>query len=80
MLNFATSAVGHVYVSILDDAGAEIPGYQSHEVFGDSLDRPVVFANGPDVSALAGRPVRLKFTLRDADLYAFQFMKPDFGV
>lgn len=80
MLNFATSAVGHVYVSILDDAGAAIPGYQSHEVFGDSLDRPVVFAGGPDVSALAGRPVRLKFTLRDADLYAFQFMKPDFGV
>ena len=78
MLNFATSAVGHIYVSILDETGAEIPGYRSHEVFGDNLDRPVVFAGGPDVSALAGRPIRLKFTLRDADLYAFQFVAADF--
>ena len=29
--------------------------------------------NGADLSALAGKPVRLLFELKDADLYSFQF-------
>ena len=28
----------------------------------------------PDVGALAGRPVRLRFVMRDARLYSFQFL------
>ena len=32
-----------------------------------------VGGNGTDVSTLAGRPVRLRFELKDADLYAFRF-------
>ncbi|HBP38781.1 MAG TPA: hypothetical protein DD640_08595 [Clostridiales bacterium] len=79
MLNFATSAVGGIYVTLLDAEGHEIPGFKSHEVFGDNLDRPVVFANGTDVSALAGRPIRMQFSLRDADLYSFQFVNLNFG-
>ena len=31
--------------------------------------------NGSDVSSLAGKPVRLRFRLKDADLFAFQFIK-----
>jgi len=27
------------------------------------------------VSALAGKPVRIRYEIRDADLYAFQFVK-----
>ena len=42
-------------------------------VFGDAIERQVTWKNGGDVSALAGRPVRLRFVLKDADLYALRF-------
>jgi hypothetical protein len=31
--------------------------------------------NGSDVSSLAGNPIRLRFRLKDADLFALQFVK-----
>ena len=42
-------------------------------VYGDQLDAPVTWARGPDVSPLAGRPVRLHIALKDADLFALRF-------
>ncbi len=77
-LNFATSAVGHIRVTLLDEEGRELPGFTSHEVFGDSLDRPVVFEKGTDVSSLAGRPIRMRLQMRDADVFSFQFVSPTF--
>ena len=41
--------------------------------FGDSIERTVIWKNSSDVSSLAGRPVRLRFVLNDADLYSFKF-------
>ena len=41
--------------------------------FGDTVDRTVTWKQGADVSSLAGKPVRLRFVLQDADLYAYQF-------
>jgi hypothetical protein len=35
----------------------------------------VWWQSGPDVAALAGRPVRLRFVLRSAKLFAFQFVE-----
>jgi len=43
------------------------------EIFGDSIDHHVQWENGSDVSGFAGKPVSLRFVLRDADLFAFQF-------
>ena len=43
------------------------------EVYGDSLARTVTWNGSEDVSALAGTPVRLRFLLRDADLYSLRF-------
>ncbi len=42
-------------------------------VFGDAIERPVTWRKGGDVGGLAGRPVRLRFVLRDADRFAFRF-------
>ena len=42
-------------------------------VIGDDVARVVTWKGGPNVSRLAGQPVRLLFQLRDADLYSFQF-------
>jgi hypothetical protein len=75
-LNFATSAAGTIRVEIQDADGSPLPGFtleDSSEIFGDAIDRTVVWNDGSDVSALAGKTVRLRFTLRDADLYALKF-------
>ena len=43
------------------------------ERFGDAIQRTVTWKGAPDVSSLAGKPLRLRFVLNDADVYAFQF-------
>ena len=76
-LNFATSAAGTLKVEIQDARGRPIPGYslpEADETFGDEIDRTVSWNGSADVSRIAGQAVRLRFTLQDADLYAFQFV------
>ncbi|MBI3882149.1 MAG: hypothetical protein HY301_19075 [Verrucomicrobia bacterium] len=76
-LNFATSAAGAVQVEIQDGSGKALPGFALDDcppVFGDALERPVTWKGGGNVSSLAGKPVRLHFVLKDADLYALRFV------
>ncbi len=40
---------------------------------GDGIDRVVSWRDGSDVSALAGRAVRLRFVLREPDLFSMRF-------
>lgn len=78
-LNFATSAAGRMHVEITDAAGKPLPGFtlaESDEIFGDSLDRTITWKGNSDTSSLAGKPVRLRFQLHDADVYSFQFTDP----
>ena len=75
-VNFATSAAGSLHVELTDAAGKPLPGFSladSDEHFGDSLDRTFTWREKSDTSSLAGKPVRLRFRLRDAEVYAFQF-------
>jgi hypothetical protein len=37
------------------------------------LDRVVTWKNGSDVGTLAGKPIRIRFRIKDADLFSFQF-------
>lgn len=71
-LNFAGSAFGYIYVDLLNEAGDPISG-ESFEVFGDTIDREVFFADGSDFSAFAGKPVRLRFRMMDVKLYSMKF-------
>lgn len=76
-LNYSTSAAGSVRVEIQDAAGSPCPGFSladCPELIGDEIHRVVRWGNGSDVSGLAGQPVRLRFVLRDADLFAIQFL------
>ena len=41
-------------------------------LYGDELEAPFTWKGGADISAISGKPVRLRFFLRDADLYAMQ--------
>jgi len=74
--NFSTSAVGSVAVEIQQEDGQPVPGYALADlqpIYGDQLDAPVTWAGGSDVSTLADLPVRLRFELKDADLFALRF-------
>jgi hypothetical protein len=75
-INFATSAVGSIKVEIQDAAGKPIPGFTLEDCpphFGDAIERAVAWEHGPDVGRLAGQPIRLRFVLKDADLYSLRF-------
>ena len=50
------------------DCAADCP-----EMIGDEIERVVAWKGGADVAKLAGKVVRLRFALRDADLYALRF-------
>ncbi len=76
-LNFASSAAGGLQIELQDAAGQPLPGFTLDEcppMFGDTLNRTVTWKNGGDVSALAGQPIRLRFLLKDANLFAMQFV------
>ena len=77
-LNVASSAAGSVKVEIREASGEPMDGFSlndCYEIVGDELERTVLWRQGPNVGALAGRPVRLHFALCDADLYSLQFVK-----
>ncbi|MCP4643804.1 MAG: hypothetical protein GY851_25390, partial [bacterium] len=76
VLNFATSAAGVMYLELQDADGKPIPGYTMEDalpIFGDDLARVIPWKDGKDLSALAGKPVRLRFRMSDADVYSMQF-------
>ena len=75
-MNFATSAAGSVKVEMQEPNGHPIAGYtldDASKMIGDFMERPIAWHGRTDVSPLAGRPVRLRFVMRDADLYSIRF-------
>ena len=76
VLNASTSAAGSIRVEVQDAAGNAIDGYrleQCPEHYGDKISWTVRWKKGTDLSPLAGEPIRLRFKLKDADLYALWF-------
>ena len=76
LMNFSTSAVGSVRVELQDESGTPIPGFALADcpaIHGDAIEEVVKWKAGSDVSALAGKPVRLRFVMTDADLYSIRF-------
>lgn len=75
-LNFSTSAAGSIKIEFQDLNNRAIEGFEMDscpEIYGDSIKREVVFNSGKDFSQLSGKPVRLRFYLKEAELYAFGF-------
>jgi len=76
MMNFSTSAPGSIRVEIQTADGNPIDGFalaDCPEIFGDEIERVVTFNGGTNVGQLAGQAIRLRFALKDADLYSFRF-------
>ncbi|MEO6811518.1 MAG: hypothetical protein ABI353_20590 [Isosphaeraceae bacterium] len=75
-LNVSTSAAGSVRVELQSPDGHPLPGFAEadcDELFGDSIDRAITWKQGEDLGSLAGKPIRIRFLLKDADVYSFQF-------
>ena len=75
-LNVDTGGGGSVLVELQDDHGQPIGGYAEKDasfVCGNSVRMPVCWGENRDVSELAGKPIRIRFVIRDCKLYAFEF-------
>lgn len=76
-LNFATSAAGEILVELQDDDGTPIDGFSFEDAsptIGNEISKAVQWKGDPDLDSLAGRPIRICFRMRDADLFAFRFI------
>lgn len=76
VMNFSTSAVGSVRVEIQNSEGKPLEGFtlaDAPPIYGDAIEQAVCWKGGSDVSKLAGKSVRLRFVMKDADLYALRF-------
>ena len=58
---------------LLSTTEANAVGKVYTEVFGDSLERTVTWKGQADLGTLAGKPIRLRLVLRDADLFSLRF-------
>ena len=76
VLNYSTSAAGSVRVEVQDEQGQPIPGFgltDAREIYGDDIEFVVPWKAGASLVSLAGKPVRLRFVMKDADLYSIRF-------
>jgi hypothetical protein len=75
-LNLDGSAGGSARVEILDRGGKPIPGFAAQQcdpIVGNSVAKRVTWGGKGDLTALRNIPVKVRFVMRDAKLYAFQF-------
>ena len=75
-LNYSTSGAGTILVELQEADGSPIPDFtlaDCYEQFGDTLDRRVLWKKRDNVSSLGNRPIRLRFVLKDADLFSWKF-------
>jgi hypothetical protein len=64
-------------VAVLDADGKPLPGFALEDCdiihTANDINRVVTWQGRADLGALAGRAVRLRFVMRNTDLFAFQF-------
>ncbi len=76
VMNYSTSVAGGIRVEVQDDEGRALDGFgfeDCPEIFGDEIERAVEWTGNPDLASHAGRPVRLRFAMKEADLYSIRF-------
>ncbi len=73
-LNYRCAADGSVGVQLCDADGEPLPAFNSGELTGDLVNHRVRWLSGQTLNKLSGRVVRLRLSLENADVFAFQFM------
>jgi len=76
LLNAKANHDARVAVDVLDESGKPIPGYTADDCVAmttDNVEHAVSWQDRQDFSELTGRPVKLRFHLTNALLYAYRF-------
>jgi hypothetical protein len=71
VLNYATSAAGSIRFEIQRASGQPLPRLALREtpvLWGDAIEAVI-----PLATPLAGVPIRVRFVMKDADLYSIRF-------
>jgi len=75
-INYATGAAGCIRVGLQDHSGQPLIGYtldDCDEIIGDETARLVTWCGQSGLVSINGEPVRLKFEMKDADVYGIRF-------
>lgn len=75
-INYSTSAAGSIKIELLNEDGSEILGFKQVDadiIIGNEIKRVVTWKGNKELASLAGKAVRLKIYMKDADLYSFKF-------
>jgi len=75
-INYSTSAAGGIRVEIQDVNGRAIPGFSlsdAKELVGDTISQRVEWNGNQSLAKLSGKPVRLRFSMLESDVYSFKF-------
>lgn len=75
VLNYHANPGGSVKVELQNAEGDAISPFSAEAgaLSGDALDKTVAWGEQTDLSQLVGKPVRIRFVLKDAQLYSFRF-------
>ncbi|TVQ19974.1 MAG: hypothetical protein EA382_15750 [Spirochaetaceae bacterium] len=76
VVNASTSAAGSLAVEVQRADGSPVDGFALSDcrtVTGDGVEIAVRWAGDADLSRLSGTPVRLRFVMRECDLYSYRF-------
>jgi len=79
-LELNISAQEKARIALVDETGQPFEGFgleSCDPILGDRIRQTVTWRGKPDVSLLAGKPVRLRFELQKTKLFAFQFVERD---
>ena len=75
-INYSTSAAGSIRVELQRGDGSPITGYslaECVEMTGDSIEQMVQWRGKSNLNDVSGQSIRLKFAMKDADLYSLRF-------
>ncbi len=75
-VNCALKKGGELKAELQDAAGTPIPGFglaESDAFTGDDTAAALSWNGKSDLSAVAGKAIRIRFSLKDGDLYSLQF-------
>lgn len=69
---------GWIRAEVLNASGEVLDGYGRHESVafdGDALSHPMRWNGKPGLTELRGQDIRLKFSITNATMYAFQVLE-----
>ena len=76
VINFVTATGGSLRAQLQDAQGNVVDGFalaDCVELKGDAIEQTVTWKGNPSLGDLAGKPIRLLFELKNADLFSFRF-------